>query len=74
MVPPGGIEARAGCERNVEYDFLAGEIVRPRLSLPTQRARNPTFTLIPGMNSELCEECPGYVTLSLPSGKKEKNP
>ena len=30
MVPPRDISARAGCERNAEDDFLAGEIVRPR--------------------------------------------
>jgi hypothetical protein len=29
MVPPRDIMTRAGCERNVEDDFLAGEIVRP---------------------------------------------
>jgi hypothetical protein len=32
MVPTCDIQVRAGCERNVEVDFLAGEIDRPRLS------------------------------------------
>jgi hypothetical protein len=34
MVPPGDKLARAGCERNVEYDLLAGEIIRPRETIP----------------------------------------
>jgi hypothetical protein len=34
MVPPRDIQVMAGCERNVEDDFLAEEIVGPLDSIP----------------------------------------
>ncbi len=56
MVPPRDIMAVAGCERKVEDDFLAGEIVRPREYIPPPPAvlSNANLDNRKGVSAALC--------------------